>query len=141
MKNITVKVPFFINKNNMEYLLKGNIISNFDEVHKKMIFSNPNEKPCIYIARENDINRPKEDMSEYANLNDIIVAKANRYIEEGDNIYLEVDIIDSLYYHKLKEPCIKINGYCEIESGSITITKVTRITLADKSPTIISDAL
>jgi len=127
MKQAKVKVPFFLNDKNMEYLLSGAKIVNLDEV-EKMLFQNGVN---IYVPRKNDPNRP---LLEYPDISDTIVAKAIRYIEGTDNNYLEIELLDSLYYHKLKEPCIKINGYCVIEDGNITIKKITRLTLADRNP-------
>ena len=86
----------------------------------------------IYVPRNDDPNHPIS----FPTIDDTIVAKAIRYIQDdnGKN-KLEIEIIDSLYYHKLKEPCIKINGVCELdEDRNITITKVTRLTLADRQP-------
>lgn len=126
MKQAKVKVPFFLNDRNMEYLLSGAKVINLDEVHEKMLFQNGVN---IYIPRKYDPNRP---VNEYPDISDTIVGKAIRYIEGTDNNYLEIELLDSLYYHKLKEPCIKINGYCVIEGGNITIKKITRLTLADR---------
>ena len=39
MKEITAIVKFFLNEDNMEYLLKGNKIDNLEEVHHN-IFTN-----------------------------------------------------------------------------------------------------
>lgn len=131
MKQVKVKVPFFLNDRNMEYLLSGAKIINLDEVHEKMLFQNGVN---IYIPRKNGLNRPL--LSEYPDISDTVVGKAIRYIEGTDNNYLEIELLDSLYYHKLKEPCIKINGYCVIEDGNITIKKITRLTLADRNPIV-----
>lgn len=129
MKTVKAEVPFFINKDNMQYLLKGSIITNLEEVHTKMLFNSGNN---IYVPRNDDPNHPIS----FPTIDDTIVAKAIRYIQDdnGKN-KLEIEIIDSLYYHKLKEPCIKINGTCELdEDRNIAITKVTRLTLADRQP-------
>lgn len=126
MKQAKVKVPFFLNDRNMEYLLSGAKVINLDEVHEKMLFQNGVN---IYMPRKYDPNRP---VNEYPDISDTIVGKAIRYIEGTDNNYLEIELLDSLYYHKLKEPCIKINGYCVIEGGNITIKKITRLSLADR---------
>lgn len=128
MKQVKVKVPFFLNDRNMEYLLSGAKIVNLDEAYEKMLFQNGVN---IYVPRKSDPNRP---LSEYPDISDRIVGKAIRYIEGEDNNYLKIELLDSLYYHKLKEPCIKINGYCVIEDGSITIKKIVRLTLADRNP-------
>lgn len=131
MKQAIVKVPFFINDNNMEYLLSGAKIINLNEVHEKMLFQSGHN---IYVPRANDPNRPL--LSEYPDINDTVVAKALQYIEGYDNNYLNIELLDSLYYHKLRNPCIKINGYCTIENGNIIITKITRLTLADRNPIV-----
>ena len=131
MKQAIVKVPFFLNDNNMEYLLSGAKIINLNEVHEKMLFQSGHN---IYVPRASDPNRPL--LSEYPDINDTVVAKALQYIEGYDNNYLNIELLDSLYYHKLKNPCIKINGYCTIEDGNIIITKITRLTLADRNPVV-----
>lgn len=126
MKQAIVKVQFFINNNNMEYLLSGAKILNLNEVHEKMLFQLGNN---VYKERDNGSN----NTTEYPGISDTIVAKAIRFIEGTDNDYLELELLDSLYYHKLKEPCIKVNGYCiSDEVGNIIITKVTRLSLADR---------
>lgn len=126
MKQAIVKVQFFINNNNMEYLLSGAKILNLNEVHEKMLFQLGNN---VYKERDNGSN----NTTEYPGISDTIVAKAIRFIEGTDNDYLELELLDSLYYHKLKEPCIKVNGYCTSdEVGNIIITKVTRLSLADR---------
>lgn len=131
MKQAIVKVPFFLNDNNMEYLLSGAKIINLNEVHEKMLFQSGHN---IYVPRVSDPNRPL--LSEYPDINDTVVAKALQYIEGYDNNYLNIELLDSLYYHKLRNPCIKINGYCTIENGNIIITKITRLTLADRNPIV-----
>lgn len=124
MKQAKVQVPFFINNDNMQYYLKGRMIKDLSEVHN-ILFKNGN---CIFKPRS------KSEKTEYPNISDTIVANAIRYIE-GNTPMLEIELLDSLYYHKLREPCIKINGYAEIdEQGYIIITKVTRMTLADRDP-------
>lgn len=134
MKTAIVKVPFFINENNMQYLLKGYIIDNLDEVYSTLLFKNGTD---IYEARENDLGIPVS-YKEYPNQSDVIKAKAIRYLEENGIRYLEIELIDSLYYHRLKEPVIKLNGYCTVNfneklcSDVIHIENITRITLADR---------
>lgn len=131
MKQAIVKVPFFLNDNNMEYLLSGAKIINLNEVHEKMLFQSGHN---IYVPRASGPNRPL--LSEYPDINDTVVAKALQYIEGYDDNYLNIELLDSLYYHKLRNPCIKINGYCTIENGNIIITKITRLTLADRNPIV-----
>lgn len=132
MKQATAKVPFFLNDTNMNYLLKGMKIGNLKEVHDEMLFKISNN---IYAERE-----PGYETSEYPDIHDIVVAHSLRYIKGKENNYLEIELVNSLYYSKLREPVIKINGYCEIDDkGYIIITKVTRLTLADKNPISILD--
>lgn len=120
MKKAIVKVPFFMNKTNMPRLLHGRVIKNFDEA-RSMIFNSGNS---VYLPRS------FAEVSEYPSIKDIVVATAIRYISETDQ--LELELKDSLYFHKLRKPCIKINGYMELdEAGYIIITKVTRLTLAE----------
>ncbi len=120
MKKAIVKVPFFMNKTNMPCLLHGRVIKNFDEA-RSMIFNSGNS---VYLPRSS------AEVSEYPSIKDIVVATAIRYISETDQ--LELELKDSLYFHKLRKPCIKINGYMELdEAGYIIITKVTRLTLAE----------
>lgn len=127
MKTSIFEVPFFMNKLNMQYLLKGITISNIDEL-KDILFKNGYD---VYKARE------VQKDSEYPTQDDVVIGKAIRYFERDGKGYLEVDVKDSLYYMKLKNPCIKINGYCVSEdNASITITKVTRITIADSEPVL-----
>lgn len=129
MKEITNIIPFFINPDNMQYLLKGKIIENFDEIHTNLIknIKQTNGILPIYNSRE------KESIhkSEYADIEDEIIGKIVRYIkdENGHNA-LEVEIINSLVFCKINNPVIKINGYCyETEDGNIHISEITRLTI------------
>lgn len=136
MKEINVSLPFFINRENMEYYLKGYKINNLEEIHNTLFKDGMNLD--VYEPRISDPNHPdrlSEYESEYPNQSDVIKAKVIRYIKNnaGED-RLEVNIIDSLYYFKLKEPCIKLNGYCTImDDNKIHIDKITRITLADRN--------
>ena len=127
MKRAIVLVPFFVNKNNMAKVLSGRVIKNFDDI-PSMLFNSGNN---IYLPRTQSSD------SEYPNIKDIVVAKALSYIKANpqgnfNEPMLQLELYDSLYYHKLRKPCIKINGYMELdEAGYIEITKITRLTLAD----------
>ena len=118
MKEVKVIVKFFMNKNNMEYLLKGNTIDNFDEIHTNIFNElNSNGSILVYEPRRNDPNHPdnrhkthmkKVELSEYPDESDRIVAKVLRYIKSPDgNDSLEIELIDSLYYYKLTQPVIR----------------------------------
>ena len=146
MKEVKVIVKFFMNKNNMEYLLKGNTIDNFDEIHTNIFNElNSNGSILVYEPRRNDPNHPnnrykthmkKVELSEYPDESDRIVAKVLRYIKSPDgNDSLEIELIDSLYYYKLTQPVIKLNGYFNLgdEKNTIHISSITRLTLADRN--------
>ena len=143
MKGMKAIVKFFMTKSNMEYLLKGISISNFDDVRTNLFKDISNKLLLhIYEPRSNDPNHPDNKvnyegsyhLSEYPDDSDRIVAKVLRYIRDnkGDD-YLEIEIIDSLYFSKLNQPVIKINGYYELSDGAIKIKKVSRLTLADRN--------
>ena len=126
MKHVTTIVRFFITKDNMEYLLHGHTIDNFDEMRNNLFTElNSNGSVLVYKPRDESY----DSQSEYPNIKDRIVAKILRYIKEKDA--LEIEILDSLYFSKLYNPKIKLNGYCISEDGSIHIKKITRLTLAD----------
>lgn len=142
MKETKAIVKFFMTKSNMEYLLKGISISNFDEVRTNLFKDISNKLLYIYEPRSNDPNHPDNKvnyegsyhLSEYPDDGDRIVAKVLKYMRDnkGDD-YLEIEIIDSLYFSKLNQPVIKINGYYELSDGAIKIKKVSRLTLADRN--------
>ena len=78
----------------------------------------------------------KVELSEYPDESDRIVAKVLRYIKSPDgNDSLEIELIDSLYYYKLTQPVIKLNGYFNLgdEKNTIHISSITRLTLADRN--------
>ena len=124
-------VNFFMTKKNMSYLLKGNKITNFDEVRNNLFksISNNNGMIFIYEPRVSDPN------SEYPDEGDNIVAKVLRYIrdEENGEDSLEIEVINSLYYSKLDQPVIKMNGYYELENGEFKIKEISRLTLANRN--------
>ena len=143
MKEMKAIVKFFMTKSNMEYLLKGISISNFDDVRTNLFKDISNKLLLhIYEPRSNDPNHPDNKvnyegsyhLSEYRDGSDRIVAKVLRYIRDnkGDDC-LEIEIIDSLYFSKLNQPVIKINGYYELSDGAIKIKKVSTLTLADRN--------
>lgn len=145
LKQTKAIIKFFMTKNNMNYLLKGNSISNFDKVRDNLLSNISKDRSIkfIYEPRKSDPNHPNNNdlyenlythESEYPDSGDRIVAKILRYIhDENNEDSLEIEIIDSLYYAKLSQPVIKINGYCSIDNGNIVITNITRLTLADRN--------
>ena len=145
MKEANVIVKFFMNKNNMEYLLKGNIIENLDEIHLETFKNITKDNPMmIYEPRLNDPNHPnnknlthtKGNKSEYPDISDKIVAKAVNYIKGADNDSdaLEIELVNSLYYFRLGQPVIKVNGYFNLsDTNNIHLNSITRLTLADKN--------
>lgn len=142
-------VNFFMTKKNMSYLLKGNKISNFDEIRDNLFksISNNNGMIFIYEPRVSDPNHPNNrvnfrevnkkmnHISEYPDDGDNIVAKVLRYIrdEENGEDSLEIEVINSLYYSKLDQPVIKMNGYYELEDGEFKIKEISRLTLANRN--------
>lgn len=145
MKEAITRVKFFMTKNNMEFLLKGIKIDNLDDVRRN-IFEHINTNGSIYVyePRLDDPHHPDNRLdntykhihtSEFPDASDEIIGKVLRFINgnNGDDS-LEIEIINSLYFAKLREPCIKVNGYYSISSdGSIHIDKITRLTLADRN--------
>ena len=145
MKQITAVVDFFMNKDNMQYLLKGNEIDNLDEVHHNLFTNIKNQKGSIFIyeSRHDDPNHPdnkfdnthKKHNSEFPDDSDRIVARVLRYVNRADNRdALEIEVLDSLYFCKLCEPVIKLNGYYSTsENKTFHIDKIVRLTLADRN--------
>lgn len=145
MKQATAIVNFFMNENNMQYLLKGNEIDNLSEVHHNLFTNIKQQKGSIFIyePRRDDPNHPdnkfdngyKKHNSEFPDDSDRIVAKVLRYVDKDDNTSaLEIEVLDTLYFCKLCEPVIKLNGYYST-SGDKTfhIDKIVRLTLADRN--------
>jgi len=135
MKQSIADIELLMNKDNMQFLMKGYTIRNFDEI-KDLIFAE-SDKPFVYKARKYDKNTVLNAYSEYPNNSDEIVGRAMEYFESDGKRFLKVDITDSLSYAMLDNACIKLNGYCTVgcdEDGDyIIINKITRITLADRS--------
>lgn len=134
MKEAKATIEFYINKDNMEEVLNGKTIVNFDEMHANLFnhVSKINEFFPIYESR----TRSTSHKSEYPDINDRIIGKVVRYIQ-SDRIRrypaLEVEFLDSLYYCKLDNPVIKLNGYFqETEDGNLYMSEITRITLASR---------
>lgn len=139
IKNTVVDVPFFINKNNQQYLLKGMKIENFEEEYNSIFETN--SKVYVYMPRE-DTEYSDIERTQYPDSYDVIVAEAVGIYTINNEIVLRIKLIDSLYYSKLCEPCIRINGFCTINSESIHIDEVTRLTLSNrKSQMLMSSVL
>lgn len=131
MKEATKIVPFFVNPDNMQYLLNGKVITNFNEMHNEIFNNLKKVNNGIYPIYE---SRKKDSIhkSEYADIDDKIIAKIVRYIknDNGHNA-LEIEFIDALTCCKIDNPVIKINGYFyDTEDGNIRIGEVTRLTLS-----------
>lgn len=147
MKNVKTTVEFFMNKENMKDLLKGNVIDNFEEMHNNLFkdLESNNGSFYIYETRIIDPNHPdnkygkhqltRKTNSEYPDESDTIVARALRYIKnDKGNDCLEIELIDSLYCTKLNNPVIKVNGYyTTTDTGGLHMEKITRLTLADRN--------
>lgn len=126
VKSTTAIVSWFINEQNMEYLFFGDKITNLDEIRKSVTTGTH-----IYAPR--DDKRLIEE-KEYPNINDVIVAE---YIGMTNDGKVNIKVLDPLYFAKLSNPTIKMNGYCIKENSEITITKLTRLTLANKNGNIV----
>lgn len=146
MKEAKAIVHFFMNKDNMKDLLKGNTIDNLDEVHYNLFTNIENKGGSIFIyePRRDDPHHPDNKISvkskmkhntEFPDEADRIVAKVLRYIDDIDGKdALEIEILDALFFSKLDEPIIKLNGYFSIsKNGIFHIDEIVRITLADKN--------
>ena len=121
-KVTTANVNWFVNENNMEYLFHGKKITNLEDIHKSIP-----QGMMIYKPREDD--RLIKETSEHANANDVIVAE---YIGLNVDGKANIKVIDALYFAKLNNPTLKMNGYCTEDDNNITISRVTRLTLANK---------
>ena len=146
MKEVTAIIDFFMNEDNMQYLLKGNEINNLNEVHHNIFTNIENQKGSIFVyePRHNDPNHPdnkfdnndkKRHNTEFPDESDKIVAKVLRYVKRPNGKdALEIEITDALFFSKLNEPVIKLNGYYSTsEDGTIHIDKIVRLTLADRN--------
>lgn len=136
MKEAVIKIEFFMNKDNMQHLMKGYIIRNFDQI-KELIFDE-SDTPFVYAARDYKGKMPVFNaQSEYPNASDRVIGKVVGYCEENCRRFLKVALADSLTYSMMSDPCIKVNGYCTVgcEDGQdfIIIDKVTRLTIADRN--------
>lgn len=132
MKQAITEIEFFMNRDNMEYLMKGYTIKNFDDI-KDLIFAE-SETPFIYAARKYDPKAVLNATSEYPNSSDTIMGKILGYLEKDGKRYLKIEFADTLTYSMINNPCIKVNGYCTVNSDdSITINKITRVTIADRT--------
>jgi hypothetical protein len=136
VKEAVTKIEFFMNKDNMQYLMKGYVIKNFDQI-KDLIFAE-SDSPFVYAARDYKGKTPVFNaQSEYPSISDMVMGKVVGYCEEDGKRFLKVALADSLSYSMMSDPCIKVNGYCTVgyEDGQdfIIIDKVTRLTIADRN--------
>lgn len=145
MKEAITIVEFFMNEDNMQYLLKGMTIDNLSEIHRNLFTNIENQKGSIFIyePRRSDPNHPdnrfdntyKKHNTQFPDESDEIVAKVLRYVSRPDGKdALEIEVINSLFFSKLHEPVIKLNGYYStLENGTLHIDKIVRLTLADRN--------
>lgn len=127
-----VEIPFFLNRENQEWLLNGYRIANIDEVYTSIQNSIKNKTDMfVYKIRDHE-NGPSHD-SEFPDVNDVIVGKVLSVIKR-DVWMARVEIYDTLVYSHYPEPVIRVNGYCvrDDELSTINIEKVTRLSLSDK---------
>lgn len=133
----TVLVPFLINKLNQELLLNGTSIANIDEI-PQMIANMINDNH-IYVYQQRVKALEYQNItheSQYPDTGDIIVGEVIAInLDIPDEPKLVIDLsdstrFDSLYYSKLNDPVIRVNGYCHnVDDYTIHIDKITRLTL------------
>ena len=128
-KVTSVDIPFFVTEQNQEYLLDGYTIDNSVEVIemiKKKIDSK--EELNVFKIRIDPQEPQTGHDSEYPDVNDEIVGRAIG-VHNGK---LRVVLYNTLYYSKLSDPVIRINGYCVKKDKSIHITNITRLSLSNR---------
>ena len=133
----TVLVPFLINKLNQELLLNGTSIDNINEI-PQMIANMINDNH-IYVYQQRVKTLEYQNItleSQYPDTGDIIVGEVIAInLDIPDEPKLVIDLsdstrFDSLYYSKLNDPVIRVNGYCHnVDDYTIHIDKITRLTL------------
>lgn len=134
MKECIVDIPFFVNNENMQYLLNGRSITNISDYPKLASNYVKEFNGNIYKTRDKEEGIsfvPEHDSAIYSDNGDIIVGK----IVGINDSSLTINIIESLYYSKLNDPRIRVNGLY-IEDGDethIKIIKFTRLTLSSYS--------
>lgn len=131
MKEAKVKVPFFVNKLNQEYLLDGKRYKDFDVIHNS-VFTNCNG--FIYKPRRDGIieDYKGSEYSMFSKAGDQIVGKSISLEEDENQAYLNIILYDTLYFSMLKDPVIKVNGMCIIEDNIIDFVKPLRYSLDDR---------
>ena len=133
----TVLVPFLINKLNQELLLNGTSIANIDEIPQ--MIANMIKDNHIYVYQQRVKALEYQNItheSQYPDTGDIIVGEVIAInLDIPDEPKLVIDLsdntrFDSLYYSKLNDPVIRVNGYCHnVDDYTIHIDKITRLTL------------
>ena len=135
--NKTVLVPLLVNPLNQELLLYGTSIDNIDEIPQ--MIANMIKDNHIYVYQQR-IKAPEYQNitheSQYPDTGDIIVGEVIAInLDIPDEPKLVIDLsdstkFDSLYYSKISDPVIRVNGYCHvINDHTIYIDKITRLTL------------
>ena len=135
--NKTVLVPLLVNPLNQELLLNGTSIDNIDEIPQ--MIANMIKNNHIYVYQQR-IKAPEYQNitheSQYPDTGDIIVGEViaiNLDIPDEPKIVIDLSDstkFDSLYYSKISDPVIRVNGYChDINDHTIYIDKITRLTL------------
>ena len=137
MNNKTVSVPFLINKLNQELLLNGTSIDNINEIPQMIANMIKDNHTYVYQQR---VKTPEYQNitheSQYPDTGDIIVGEVIAInLDIPDEPKLVIDLsdstrFDSLYYSKISDPVIRVNGYChDVDDHTIHIDKITRLTL------------
>ena len=135
--NKTVLVPLLVNSLNQELLLNGTSIDNIDEIPQ--MIANMIKDNHIYVYQQRVKALEYQNItheSQYPDTGDIIVGEVIAInLDIPDEPKLVIDLsdntrFDSLYYSKLNDPVIRVNGYCHnVDDYTIHIDKITRLTL------------
>ena len=136
MKTATQIVDFYVNKDNMKEILRGKIITNFEEMHNNL-FKSLSKRDYFYPIYEPRKPRIEPYETEYPTIYDRIIGKVVRYIQADGDKYkypaLEIEWGDALYIAKIPDPCIKLNGYFyDTDDGNLEVTEITRLTLSSR---------
>ena len=93
MKECIVEIPLFMTPYNMEYLLNGNKIINYEKLYKDSIKNNK-----VYVSRKNEgIELSPTHDNQYPDNGDIIIGDIVGYnLEDPENPKLRINILNSL---------------------------------------------
>lgn len=127
-KNTIVKIPRFIipNESNLSKYKICNIDDSIDKLYKEF------RRIYVYKPRSEVFN----DLYPANSMSNILPMKKDKIVGiivgiDKVNDVFNIKIIDTLYYSKLNNPCIKVNGIGKINDSeqTIHITSILRVTM------------